>query len=227
MTNAAPLLEKKLHPTVICRGYYQALDAALKICDKFALTVDPTDPQVIKNLVKSSFGTKISSRFGERMVEMAIQATETVLIKKAGKYEIDLKRYAKVEKIPGGDLEDCKVLKGVMFNKDITHSKMRRTIKNPRILLLDCPLEYKKAESTMNVEITQEEDWEAMLRQEEEYIRNMCKQIIAHKPDLVITEKGLSGSFIHDDHRVLGLRHEVHLICALCQRVNSYAHVSI
>lgn len=197
LTLAAPLLEKKLHPTVICRGYYQAMDAALKICESAAITVDPTDPEVIKNLVKTSFGTKISSRFGDRMVEMAISATKTVLVEKNGKLEIDLKRYAKVEKIPGGDLEDCKVLRGVMFNKDITHSKMRRTIKNPRILLLDCPLEYKKAESTMNVEITKEEDWEAMLKQEEDYIRNMCKQIIRHKPDLVITEKGLSDLAQH------------------------------
>ena len=33
-----------------------------------------------------------------------------------------------------------------MFNKDVTHSKMRRRIENPRVLLLDCPLEYKKGE---------------------------------------------------------------------------------
>ena len=33
-----------------------------------------------------------------------------------------------------------------MFNKDVTHSKMRRKIENPRVLLLDCPLEYKKGE---------------------------------------------------------------------------------
>lgn len=38
------------------------------------------------------------------------------------------------------------VLDGVMFNKDVTHSKMRRKIEKPRILLLDCPLEYKKGE---------------------------------------------------------------------------------
>ena len=30
-------------------------------------------------------------------------------------------RYAKVEKIPGGVMEDCEVLNGVMFNKDVTH----------------------------------------------------------------------------------------------------------
>ena len=30
---------------------------------------------------------------------------------------------------------------------------------------------------------------------EEEYIQKMCSEIIAMKPDLVITEKGLSGKW--------------------------------
>lgn len=34
-----------------------------------------------------------------------------------GQREIDTKRYAKIEKIPGGTIEDSRVLKGVMFNK--------------------------------------------------------------------------------------------------------------
>ena len=71
-----------------------------------------------------------------------------------GKLTADLKRYARVEKIPGGGLEDCKVLNGVMVNKDVTHSGMRRLIKKPRILLLDCPLEYKKGESKTDIEMT-------------------------------------------------------------------------
>jgi T-complex protein 1 subunit gamma len=53
-----------------------------------------------------------------------------------------VKRYAKVEKIPGGEIENSRVLKGVMINKDVNHPKMRRFIRKPRILLLDCPLEY-------------------------------------------------------------------------------------
>ena len=62
--------------------------------------------------------------------------------------------------IPGGEIEDCRVLKGVMINKDITHQKMRRLIRSPRILLLDCPLEYKKAETAANLELSSETDWE-------------------------------------------------------------------
>ena len=40
------------------------------------------------------------------------------------------------------------MLRGVMFNKDLVlPGRMRRRIEKPRILLLDCPLEYKKGES--------------------------------------------------------------------------------
>jgi T-complex protein 1 subunit gamma len=72
--------------------------------------------------------------------------------------DIDTKRYAKVEKLPGGELEECRVLDGVMCEKDVTHPKMRRKIENPRIILLDCPLEYKKAESATNLEVSLEAD---------------------------------------------------------------------
>ena len=52
--------------------------------------------------------------------------------------------------VPGGIIEDSCVLKGVMVNKDVTHPRMRRMIKNPRIILLDCSLEYKKGESQVH-----------------------------------------------------------------------------
>merc|ERR1712048_388480 len=98
---------------------------------------------------------------------------------------------------PGGDLSECVVLDGVMLNKDITHPRMRREIKNPRVVLLDCPLEYKKGESQTNVEITKESDWEKLLQQEEEGIKKMCDDVIKVRPDVVVTEKGVSDLAQH------------------------------
>lgn len=115
-----------------------------------------------------------------------------------GLREVDIKKYIKVEKLPGGQLEDSKVLRGVMFNKDVVApGKMRRKIVNPRIILLDSPLEYKKGENQTNAELVKEEDWGVLLKMEEEYIENLCAQIIKFKPDLVITEKGLSDLACH------------------------------
>lgn len=83
--------------------------------------------------------------------------------------EVEIKKYAKIEKVPGGAIEDCRVLNGVMFTKDVVNpSRMKRVVKNPRILLLDCPLEYKKGENQTNVELTNEADFAELLRQEEE-----------------------------------------------------------
>lgn len=89
-----------------------------------------------------------------------MDAVRCVTVENHGQREIDIKKYAKIEKIPGGAIEDCRVLKGVMFQKDVVApGRMRRKIHNPRILLMDCPLEYKKGENQTNVELTKEEDW--------------------------------------------------------------------
>merc|ERR1740137_55080 len=160
-------LEEKMHPTVVIQAYRQALEDAATI-------------------LRDTVATPID-----------MDAVKTVTMEYGGKREIDIKRYAKVEKIPGGAIEDSQVLKGVMFNKDVVHPKMRRKIENPRVLLLDCNLEYKKGESQTNIEIMKEEDFSKVLEAEEAYIKKICEEIIAFKPDLNITEKGVSDLAQH------------------------------
>lgn len=150
------------------------------------------------SLISSSIGTKFVSRWSELMCSLALKAVRTVSWEAGnGKTEVDIKRYARVEKVPGGEIEDSRVLDGVMLNKDITHPKMRRRIENPRIVLLDCPLEYKKGESQTNIEVSKEEDWNRILQIEEEQVKAMCDAILELKPDLVITEKGVSDLAQH------------------------------
>lgn len=194
---AAPLLERNFHPTIIISGYCKALQMALDTCKKICRTIDIKNTEELRSIVTSAIGTKFSSRWGNQMVDIAIKAVLKVVTQRGDYTEVDVKRYVRIEKIPGGELGDCQVLDGVMFNKDVTHSKMRRRIENPRILLLDCPLEYKKGESTTNVEIMNEDDFNSLLRQEEEYIETICAQIVAFKPDVVITEKGVSDLAQH------------------------------
>ena len=170
-------------------------------------------------LIETSIGTKTISRYSELMCSLALRAVRTVSQDQAfssnpslsngvassasksdsaGKpHEVDIKRYARVEKIPGGEIETSTVLDGVMVNKDITHASMRRKIEKPRIVLLDCPLEYKKGESQTNVEIGNEDSWNRILQIEEEQVKRMCDAVLSVKPDLVITEKGVSDLAQH------------------------------
>jgi len=194
---AEPFIERDLHPTVIVGGFMKAMTKALDVCKDIAMDVDVQNREQMIGLVEATLGTKFSSRWSSQLVGMAIDGVLKVVNEDNGRKEVDIKRYVRVEKIPGGEMSDCRVLDGVMFNKDITHPKMRRYIENPRVMLLDCPLEYKKGESQTNVEITKEEDWNTLLRMEEEYIENLCAQIVAFRPDIVITEKGVSDLAQH------------------------------
>jgi len=191
-------LEEKMHPTVVIQAYRQALEDATNLLrEKVSTPIDMNDQVAVRKVIQSCVGTKFIAKWSDLACDIALDAVKTVCLENGGKREIDIKRYAKVEKIPGGTIEDSRVLKGVMFNKDVTHPKMKRRIENPRILLLDCNLEYKKGESQTNIEIMKEEDFSKILEQEEAYIKKMCDEIIAFKPDLVITEKGVSDLAQH------------------------------
>lgn len=192
-----PYVEKNIHPVIIISALKEALKDALEVIHEISKPIDTTDEAQMINLIKSSIGTKFVSRWSNLMCKLALEAVKTVAVHNNDHKEIDIKRYARIEKIPGGEIEESRVLDGVMLNKDITHPKMRRRIENPRIILLDCPLEYKKGESQTNIEITKEEDWARILEIEEEQIKTMCENILSFNPDIVITEKGVSDLAQH------------------------------
>ena len=201
LAQSLPILERNIHPVVIISAYNKALKEALNIIDRISIPINVDNEEEMLALIKTSIGTKFVVRWSDLMCKLALQAVRTVTQEEratgaaaAGVKTVDIKRYARVEKIPGGEIEQSKVLNGVMLNKDITHPKMRRRIVKPRIVLLDCPLEYKKGESQTNIEISKEDDWNRVLQIEEEQVKALCDKIIEFKPDLVFTEKGVSGA---------------------------------
>jgi T-complex protein 1 subunit gamma len=192
---------------VIISAFNKALQEALEVIKQVSIPIDTSSDEEMLSLIKTSIGTKFVIRWADLMCKLALQAIRTVTV--AGDASaassgtsasplsnltvVDIKRYARIEKVPGGAIEDSKVLDGVMLNKDITHPQMRRKIVNPKIILLDCPLEYKKGESQTNIEISKENQWMDFQDEEEKQVRDMCERIMEFKPDLVFTEKGVSG----------------------------------
>ncbi|CDH17297.1 T-complex protein 1 subunit gamma [Zygosaccharomyces bailii ISA1307] len=197
------LIEKNIHPVIIIQALKKALSDALEVIKMVSRPVDVENDTAMKKLIQASIGTKYVNHWSQKMCDLALDAVKTVRIdlgpvsEGEPAFEIDIKRYVRVEKIPGGDVMDSQVLRGVLLNKDVVHPKMSRLVKNPRVVLLDCPLEYKKGESQTNIEISKEEDWNRILQIEEEQVQAMCQQILAVKPTVVITEKGVSDLAQH------------------------------
>lgn len=121
MSVTEEFMSQNIHPTVIVSAYFHALEKIVEFTDNIATTVDVEDPEMMSKVLATCIGTKFSSRWGDLIERLATQAVKTVRRETRGVIDIDLKRYAKVEKIPGGDISECRVLNGTMLNKDVTH----------------------------------------------------------------------------------------------------------
>lgn len=191
------LLDKKFHPVSIINAYRKALEVALKVIQDNSQPIDTTKDEELLQLIKATIGTKIGQQWISQLSSMALKAVRTVSKLDSPHKEVDIKRYVRIEKIPGGSIEESQVCDGVVINKDILHPQMRRRIENPRVLLLDCPLEYRKGESNTNLEVVRDGDWNAFLQLEEQQIKEVCDKIIAFRPEVVVCEKGVSDLAQH------------------------------
>ncbi len=183
LAHAAPLIDASqtggiaCHPISIIGGYRRALDDSLAILDSLSKPISLDNNDQLREIVATSIETKaVCASIVSLIVDLAVRSVRCVgggeeeEKKSSANGSIDIKRFARVEKIPGGQLEESQVLDGVMLNKDVVHPAMARQLKNPRVLLLDCPLEYKKGESQTNMELTDQEAWNKALEREEKIL---------------------------------------------------------
>ncbi|EAN91079.1 t-complex protein 1 gamma subunit, putative, partial [Trypanosoma cruzi] len=138
---AQPLLERNIHPLKIVKGFSLALTDALAAIEMIGTTIDPNDTQQLESVVRACLGTKFNSREDDIMCKMAVAATQRVVVenKNTGQKEVDIKRYAKIEKIPGGSVSDSVVLDGVMFTRITSTPRCVATLRTPAIIFLDWP----------------------------------------------------------------------------------------
>tara|TARA_R110002050_G_scaffold258552_5_gene397922 strand:+ start:699 stop:1061 length:363 start_codon:yes stop_codon:yes gene_type:complete len=114
---AQPLLNKGLHPVFIVSAYSQALEDSLKHLDTLSFEVDLDDRENMMKLLRSSLGTKFIRGHIDLFCGLALDATRIVTRDVDGTKDIDIKRYVKIEKVPGADISESCVVPGVVINK--------------------------------------------------------------------------------------------------------------
>lgn len=129
LASAEQFLSQQMHPTVIIKQYREALEDMVTLLEgPLSKPIDCDDKTAMADVVKGCVGTKFIGKWSDLAVKIALDAVKTVTINEGGRTEVDIKRYAKVEKVPGGAIEESTILNGVMLNKDVTHPKMKRRI---------------------------------------------------------------------------------------------------
>ena len=99
---------------------------------------------------------------------------------------MDIRNYVNFKKVAGGHRNDCCIIGGTVFSKNVVHKEMATTLENPKILLLQCAIVYQRIEGKF-ISI------ERLLLQEKEYLQNVIGRILSLKPNVVLVHKNVSG----------------------------------
>lgn len=204
LQSVSPLLSNNegMHPISICFGLKKALDFLLEKLKKHSLDISAvkkergtTQEEAEKQIIRESMGTKMSKYLID-LAEISHRAVQVVRVKEGGRTTHSIRTRIKVEKVPGGRTEETELLEGVLLQKDVLDTSMPQTLTNPKILLIDFPLEYRKGENQMHIEMHSSETFSRALEVEEQQIEKMVAAIAAVSPSLLISEKGVSDHAI-------------------------------
>jgi len=189
LENAEKLLDKKIHPTVIARGYRIAAELSQELLQDISTKIGK-DSLLLRSIASTAMTGKGAETSKDILSDIVVKAVTQVMEEKDGKYIVDLNN-VKLEKRKGGGIEDSELIKGIVLDKEKVHSDMPSVVKNARIALLDTALEIKAPETDTKISISSPEQLQAFLDQEERTLKSMVQQIKASKANVVICQKGI------------------------------------
>ena len=160
------LIQRQFNPSIIISCYLKVLEESISfIKNKFSIPPNGETMEDLRRVILTTIGTKLVGRFSRLICELSIKAVQI----QKNNYFFKQDNYFRIEKIPTFDIEKSKIIAGVVIIKDVSHAKMRRKISKPKILLLDCDIEFKKGETRSNFEISKGDEWKDLIKAEEDY----------------------------------------------------------
>ncbi len=196
LKNAEKLLESNVHPTVLVKGYRLAADKAFSILNSLAEKVTEKDTELLKSIAMTAMTGKGAESSKEHLADIAVRAVKRVIVKEEDKLYYS-KDDIKIEKKSGGSIEDSELIEGIALDKERVHSGMPRYIRNAKIALVDFPIEVKGPETDAKIQITDPNQLQSFIDQEETMLRQMVERISSTGANVLLCQKGIDDIAQH------------------------------
>ena len=193
LKNAEPLLDQNVHPAVLARGYRLAAEKAQEILNSVAENIDKNDKELLKKIALTAMTGKGAEAAKEILAKLVVDAV-TQVAEEDGKVNKD---NIKIEKKVGKGVEDTELVKGVVIEKERAHPGMPKKVENAKIALIDCALEIKSTEIDAKIQITDPNQIQAFIQQEEKILNEMVEKIAKTGANVVFCQKGIDDVAQH------------------------------
>ena len=207
LARAEDLLKKDVHSSTIIEGFQAASEKVLEIYSQLSKKVEPDDKASLLKIASTSMQSKLISEDSSSLSKIVVDAILSIATKKGDEYFVDLENI-KVEKKPGGSIEDTQIVKGIVLDKEIVHSGMPTRIDKASIALINSALEIEKTEMSAEIRITDPTQMQMFLEEENRMLKTMVDKLHDVGANVLICQKGIDDIAQHylAKHGIMAVR---------------------
>jgi thermosome len=192
LAKAEDLLEQDIHATILAQGYRQAAQKAKEILEDVAIDVDEDDREYLEQVASTAMTGKGAENARELLAQLVVDAV--LAVKDDNEVDVD---NVKVEKVVGGSVDQSELVEGVIIDKERVHENMPYAVEDAHIALLDTAIEVRETEIDAEVNVTDPDQLQQFLDQEEEQLKNMVDTLKDAGADVVLCQKGIDDMAQH------------------------------
>ncbi|OIO80366.1 thermosome subunit [Candidatus Pacearchaeota archaeon CG1_02_32_132] len=184
LENAEKLLDKKIHPTIIVKGYRLASEKVKEILNEIGIEVK--DKGILKKIAMTAMTGKGAEGNRDKLADLIVGAVDQV---SSGK-EINIED-VKIEKVRGDEIGNSELVQGIVLDKEVANEAMPKRIENAKILLVDFALELKNPEAEAKISVSTPEQLQSFIESEERYLKEMTSKVIFSGANVIFCQKGI------------------------------------
>ena len=207
LARAEDLLKKDVHSSTIIEGFQAAAEKTLEIYSQLSKKIQPDDKASLLKIASTSMQSKLISEDSTNLSKIVVDAILSIATKKGDKYSVDLENI-KVEKKPGGSIDDTQIIQGIVLDKEIVHSGMPTRIEIAKIALINSALEIEKTEMSAEIRITDPTQMQMFLEEENRMLKTMVDKLHDVGANVLICQKGIDDIAQHylSKHGIMAIR---------------------
>ena len=196
LEKAEELIDRDVHPSVIVDGYKKCSSKAGEILRNLSTLVKPSDKEVLNKISMTSMSSKMVSMNSEHLSEIVVESILAAADETDGKIKVDIDNI-KVDKKPGGSINDTSLIRGVILDKEVAHAGMPKRVDEAKIALINSPLEIEKTEFDAKISISSPNQMKSFLEEENNILKSMVDKIASTGANVVICQKGIDDIAQH------------------------------
>ena len=192
MEQAEIMLNKKIHPSVITRGYRMGMTKALEIIEDMSIAIKADDRATLIKIADTAMTGKSIESVKDKVKEIAVDAVMTVATheKKITVSEDDVQ----IKKQTGSSMDDIKLIRGVVIEKNRVNNEMPKKVLGAKVALIASPLEIKKTEVKSKIKISSIDQMSAFSEQERASLKKFSDAVIASGANVLLCQKGIADA---------------------------------